>query len=260
MPAAVAAPTADADLVGRGLDAEARERRQVLVERAVVPELGLAAADAAVARLDRVADAAVPAHHAAGVVGDRAAAAHLVEAVAALARSRRRTTRRTGRRRSSAGGSRCRARAASRTPSGRPRPSSCGMRSKASRWTIVPAITSAMGGQPGTLMIGLPEMILWIGVAPVGFGLGGLDAAVGGAAAPGDDRLGARGGLLHDVQRGAPADAAVDAVVGRRHRALDQHQVLALVLLHRVVQGLLGLRARPRPAASRCSRARSCRA
>jgi len=28
-----------------------------------------------------------------------------------------------------------------------------------------------MGGQPGTLIKGLPEISLWIGVAPVGFGL-----------------------------------------------------------------------------------------
>jgi hypothetical protein len=27
-----------------------------------------------------------------------------------------------------------------------------------------------MGGQPGTLMMGLPEISLWMGVAPVGFG------------------------------------------------------------------------------------------
>ena len=45
------------------------------------------------------------------------------------------------------------------------------MRSKASRCTITPAITSPIGGQPGTLMIGLPVMSLWIGVASVGFGL-----------------------------------------------------------------------------------------
>ena len=36
---------------------------------------------------------------------------------------------------------------------------------------MTPAITSPMGGQPGTLMIGLPEMISSIGVALVGLGL-----------------------------------------------------------------------------------------
>ena len=32
-------------------------------------------------------------------------------------------------------------------------------------------MTSAIGGQPGTLTIGLSRMTLWIGVAWVGFGL-----------------------------------------------------------------------------------------
>ncbi len=35
---------------------------------------------------------------------------------------------------------------------------------------MTPAITSPIGGQPGTLMIGRLVMILWTGVAPVGFG------------------------------------------------------------------------------------------
>ena len=68
-----------------------------------------------------------------------------------------------------------------------------------------------------------------------------------GAAAPGDDGLGARGGLLDDVQGGPAADAAVDAVVAGRHRAFDQHQVLALVLRHRVVQAPSRPGGRPRP-------------
>ena len=36
---------------------------------------------------------------------------------------------------------------------------------------ITPVITSAIGGQPGTLMMGLSKITLWIGVACVGFGL-----------------------------------------------------------------------------------------
>ena len=59
---------------------------QPVVERALVPEGVLRAADAAVAGLDRERDAVVPAHGRAGVVGGRALAAHLVEAVA-LARA-----------------------------------------------------------------------------------------------------------------------------------------------------------------------------
>ena len=36
---------------------------------------------------------------------------------------------------------------------------------------MVPVITSAIGGQPGTLMIGTPVSSSWIGVARVGLGL-----------------------------------------------------------------------------------------
>jgi hypothetical protein len=35
---------------------------------------------------------------------------------------------------------------------------------------MTPVITSAIGGQPGTLMIGLSVITLWIGTACVGFG------------------------------------------------------------------------------------------
>src|SRR5688572_10798464 len=44
-----------ADLVGRRLDAKAREVREPLVEWSVVPEVRLRASDARVARLDREA-------------------------------------------------------------------------------------------------------------------------------------------------------------------------------------------------------------
>ncbi len=60
-----------ANRVGRALNAESRERRQVLVERAVVPEALFAAANASMARLNRIAGALVPPHHRAGVVGHR---------------------------------------------------------------------------------------------------------------------------------------------------------------------------------------------
>src|SRR5664279_2566836 len=53
----------------------------MLVDRTVVPESVLAAANAAVAGLDGVACALVPLHHRAGVVGHGALAAHLVQAV-----------------------------------------------------------------------------------------------------------------------------------------------------------------------------------
>src|SRR5512147_1901104 len=45
------------------------------------------------------------------------------------------------------------------------------MRSNAATKVTTPAITSAIGGQPGTLMIGLSVMTLSIGTACVGLGL-----------------------------------------------------------------------------------------
>ena len=75
---------ARSDLVRRRLDAEARKRRQVLIEGPIVPEIRFAAADAAMPGLDREADAVVPAHYTASVVGDRATTAHFVEAIALL--------------------------------------------------------------------------------------------------------------------------------------------------------------------------------
>ena len=74
-------------------------------------------------------------------------------------------------------------------------------------------------------------------------GLGGLHAAVGGATAPGHNggRVG-RYRLQNRLGRLA-ADHAVDAVVLGGHRALDQDDVLALVVLDGVVQALLSLEA-----------------
>src|SRR5574343_375241 len=63
-----------ADLVGIGLDAELVDVGQAVVERTLVPEAVLAAADAAVAGLDRETGALVPLHRGAGVVGGGALA------------------------------------------------------------------------------------------------------------------------------------------------------------------------------------------
>ena len=72
-------------------------------------------------------------------------------------------------------------------------------------------------------------------------GLCALYATVRRAAAPCHDGLRAFSGLPQDVERGTAADAAVDAVGFRRHRPLDEHEVLALVAVHRGVQCRLGL-------------------
>src|SRR5439155_24679600 len=71
-----------ADLVGVLLDAELLDVGETVVERTLVPESVFRAADAAMARLDREGNAAIPAHGRAGVVGGRAFAAHLVETIA----------------------------------------------------------------------------------------------------------------------------------------------------------------------------------
>src|SRR6266702_3537183 len=73
-------PDARADRVRGALDAEAGDCRKMLIERSVVPEPRLAAANAAMARLDGIAGALVPLHHRTGVVGHRPLAAHLVQA------------------------------------------------------------------------------------------------------------------------------------------------------------------------------------
>ena len=70
-------------MIARLVSVLARKRR---VEAALVPEIRLRAAEAAMPRLDREGDAAVPFQRGAGVVGDRALAADLVEAPA-LARA-----------------------------------------------------------------------------------------------------------------------------------------------------------------------------
>ena len=81
-PTSVAAPRAMPTVSAVLLNAEARERGQMLVDRSVVPETVLATTDTAVARLDWIAGAFVPLGNRAGVVCHRAAAAHLVKAIA----------------------------------------------------------------------------------------------------------------------------------------------------------------------------------
>ena len=144
-----------ADGVGRALDAEAGERRQVLVERAVVPEARLAAADAAVARLDGIAGAFVPLASPSRRCRSPARGSPSCTGNSPCARSRRPTTPRTARRRSWAGGSRCRARGARRTPwagPGRRAPEPVPAPAGASPR---PSSRRRWAGSPGTLMTGL---------------------------------------------------------------------------------------------------------
>jgi hypothetical protein len=103
-----------------------------------------------------------------------------------------------------------------------------------------PVITSAIGGQPGTLMMGLSEMTLCDRRGAGRVRLGRLHAAPGGAGAPGDDRLGVGHGFLIST-KGLPPIDAVHAVLVERRVALDGQDVVALVLLHDLFEDGLGL-------------------
>src|ERR1051326_7502813 len=73
-----------ADTVRRRLDARQRYIRQPLIERTVVPETFLGAADARMPRIHRPSRAAVPLERRAGIESRRPAAPHLVQAPALL--------------------------------------------------------------------------------------------------------------------------------------------------------------------------------
>jgi hypothetical protein len=105
---------------------------------------------------------------------------------------------------------------------------------------MVAAMTSPIGGQPGTLMMGRSVMIL-DGRGAGGVGFRRLDTAVRGATAPRHDGLRAGRGLLDDVERRAARHHAVHAIGFGRDGPFAQQQVLARVLLHHVLGALLGL-------------------
>ena len=97
--------------------------------------------------------------------------------------------------------------------------------------TSTPAITSAIGGQPCTLMMGMPEMILWIGVACVGLGFA---ACTQPAEAQFPHAMMAFASLATSSTiclRRLSADAAVNAVIAEWHRALDAKHVFAFVFV-----------------------------
>ncbi|OIQ63998.1 hypothetical protein GALL_544550 [mine drainage metagenome] len=75
-------------------------------------------------------------------------------------------------------------------------------------------------------------------------GRGGLHAAVGGAGAPANDRLGMFGGHLELFDKGFAADNAIHAVFVQWRVAFDGEDVVALVFLDRIHQGSFGLMAR----------------
>ncbi len=73
--------------------------------------------------------------------------------------------------------------------------------------------------------------------------MSGLDAAIGGAGAPGDDSLGVFGGLLEDVQEGVAADGAIDAAILGGGIAFHSKEIAAGVILDEFLANLLDLEA-----------------
>ena len=78
---------------------------------------------------------------------------------------------------------------------------------------MTPVMTSAIGGQPGTLMTGLSRITSCTGVALRRVGLGGLHAAPRRAAAPGTTAMASAAISLQLVDEWPAADDAVVAVL-----------------------------------------------
>jgi len=92
-------------------------------------------------------------------------------------------------------------------------------------------MTSAMGGAAGTFDDGLVRDELVDGHGAGGIGMSGLDTAIGGAGAPGDDGFGVFGGFLEDVQEGVAADGAIDATILGGSIAFNGKEIAAGVIL-----------------------------
>ncbi len=104
-----------------------------------------------------------------------------------------------------------------------------------------PVITSAIGGQPGTLMIGLSVITLCTGVARVGFGFAACTQPHD-AQEPHDTIAFASFATCRSFStNGLAAGDAVDAVVGERRIAFDGEDVVALVLADRLLERFLRL-------------------
>jgi len=79
-----------------------------------------------------------------------------------------------------------------------------------------------------------------------GIGMSGLDAAVGGAGAPGNDSLCVLSGLLEDVQKGVAADGAVDAAILGGSIAFNGKKIAAGMVLDELLADLFDLETRGR--------------
>ncbi len=110
----------EAHLVGVRFHPEGGDVGEAVVERSLVPEPVLGAADAAVARLDREGGRPRSSAWSSRRCRSSGPCSPPCRGSSPCARPRRRTSRRTGRRRSAAGGSTCRGSAGCRTSSGVP--------------------------------------------------------------------------------------------------------------------------------------------
>ena len=88
-----------------------------------------------------------------------------------------------------------------------------------------------MGGQPGTLMIGLSVITLWIGTACVGFGLAACTQPQEAQAPQAITALASAAHSFSCSTKGRPPIDAEHAVLVERRVALDREDVVALVLL-----------------------------
>ena len=212
-----------ADFARRGFASLAPAwRGQRAVETALVPEIRLSTAQTGMARLDRKAGAAVPFDRRAGVIGGRALASEFVQAPAiaralviegfcelALVVERAAVAAVVNR------VAEKRQRSAMFIEIGYPPvDTNCNQRA---------VMTSGIGGQPETLMIGLSPIRSETGRAPVGLGSANGMPPNERAGADADDGRGALGCLGQDVDSAAARSAAVDAslaqsVPNRRRR------------------------------------------
>ena len=104
-----------------------------------------------------------------------------------------------------------------------------------------PVMTSAMGGQPGTLMIGLPVMSFLMGFAPVGLGLAACTQPLE-AHEPHAMIVLASAAVSSRIWRNDVATyRAVNAAVVGGRIAFHGQDVLAFVLLHDVAPDLFHL-------------------
>jgi len=220
-----------ADRIGSGINAGNHDVREALVERTVVPETGFAAANAAMAGADGERNAVVPFEGGAGIVSCWTAAAHFVEAPAlASAVVVPRLDELSGVEEGAAVALIVNAlaiehfRAADAIEFGQ------GVEGEDVGEDAGHDLGD--GRAAGHVDDGLVRDELVDGHGAGGIGMSGLDAAIGGAGAPGNDGFGVFGGFFEDVQKGIAADGAVYAAILGGSIAFNGKEIAAGVILN----------------------------